>query len=246
MGLRRRGRNVTERIQKIIARSGLCSRRAAEALLRQGRVTVDGQVATLGQSAAENAVISVDGKEISLPEKYTYLMLHKPRGYTCSMADDHAEHLVGELVAGCGVKVYPVGRLDRDSEGVLLMTNDGAFMERMTHPSHQMDKVYRVSVSGAWEGCEDRIAAITNLDGESVMPAQVTVLRRDGSDAEMEITIHQGRKRQIRRLCAKAGLSVRRLVRIQEDKLSLGDLPCGQWRYLTDEEIKEAKGGGVQ
>ena len=151
MGLRRRRCNVTERIQKIIARSGLCSRRAAEALLRQGRVTVDGQVAALGQSAAENAVISVDGKEISLPEKYTYLMLHKPRGYTCSMADDHAEHLVGELVADCGVKVYPVGRLDRDSEGLLLMTNDGAFMERMTHPSHRMDKVYRVSVSGAWD-----------------------------------------------------------------------------------------------
>lgn len=227
-----------ERIQKRIAQSGFCSRRRAEELLRQGRVTVNGEVAQLGQQADENAVICVNGKEISFTEKRVYLMLHKPRGYVCSLADAHAEHLVTELVSDCGARVYPVGRLDRDSEGLLLMTNDGAFMEAVTHPRREVDKVYLVTVSGALENCEQRLSAVTDLDGEIIVPAQVERLKTDGRTAVLRVTIHQGRNRQIRRMCARVGLSVLRLKRIAEDRLTLGDLPSGKWRALTDEEIQ--------
>lgn len=186
--------------------------------------------------------ICVDGKEIHFTDKRFYLMLHKPRGYTCSLADAHADHLVTELVADCGARVYPVGRLDRDSEGLLLMTNDGDFMEAVTHPGHQVDKVYEVTVTGALAGCEQSLSAVSSLDGEPIVPARVERLSDDGDTALLRITIHQGKNRQIRRMCAKVGLTVLRLKRIAEDKLQLSDLPSGKWRYLTDQEIEYFKG----
>lgn len=211
--------------------------------MRQGRVTVNGEIAHLGQQAdMETHHICVDGKEIYFTDKRVYLMLHKPRGYTCSLADAHATCLVTELVADCGARVYPVGRLDRDSEGLLLMTNDGGFMEAVTHPGHQVDKVYEVTVSGALADCVQRLSAVSSLDGEPIVPARVEHLSDDGDTALLRITIHQGKNRQIRRMCAKVGLTVLRLKRIAEDKLQLGDLPSGKWRYLTDQEIQYFKG----
>ena len=236
---------MTERLQKLIARSGLCSRRKAEEWITAGRVTVDGTVANLGDKAKETQVICVDGKQICFTEKLTYILLNKPRGYVCSLSDEHAEHLVTELV-DCGVRVYPVGRLDKESEGLLLLTNDGEFAQAMMHPKGQVDKVYRVTVRGELDGCGERLAAVTELDGEVIVPAQVKELRRNDNGAELEVTIHQGKNRQIRRMCEKVGLQVLRLQRVQEHSLRLGELKEGQWRYLTAEEIQKLKGSGTK
>lgn len=236
---------MAERVQKLIAKSGLCSRRKAEELLTAGRVTVDGIVVGLGDKAEETQVICVDGKQISFTDKLTYIVLNKPRGYVCTMADAHAEHLVTELV-DCGVRVYPVGRLDKESEGLLLLTNDGEFAQEMMHPKGQVDKIYRVTVTGVLDGCGEKLAAVTDLDGESIVPAQVRELRRRADSVELEVTIHQGKNRQIRRMCEKVGLQVLRLQRVQEHTLQLGDLKEGQWRYLTAEEIQELKGSGTR
>ena len=236
---------MAERVQKWIAKSGLCSRRKAEELLTAGRVTVDGKIANLGDKAEETQVICVDGKELYFTDKLTYIVLNKPRGYVCTMEDRHAEHLVTELV-DCGVRVYPVGRLDKESEGLLLLTNDGDFAQAMMHPKEQVDKVYRVTVSGALDGCAERLTAVTELDGEAIVPAQVRELRRKADSVELEVTIHQGKNRQIRRMCEKVGLQVLRLKRVQEHSLQLGDLKEGQWRYLTAGEIQELKGSGTR
>ena len=235
---------MAERVQKWIAKSGLCSRRKAEELLAAGRVTVDGQIAALGDKAEETQVICVDGKQISFTEKLTYILLNKPRGYVCTLSDKHAEHLVTELV-DCGVRVYPVGRLDKESEGLLLLTNDGEFANAIMHPKGQADKVYRVTVSGALDGCGERLSAVTELDGERIVPAQVRLLSDVRTQAELEVIIHQGKNRQIRRMCEKVGLKVLRLKRVQEHTLKLENLKAGEWRYLTVEEIRELKGSGT-
>lgn len=235
---------MKERLQKLIARSGCCSRRAAEILLAEGRVTVNGTVAALGGKAdPENDVISIDGKQINFTEPMVYLMLNKPRGYVTTLRDEYGRATAAELVADCGARVFPVGRLDKDSEGLLLFTNDGALMQAMTHPSHQIDKVYEVTVTGELDGAADRLAALTALeDGEPIVPAQTeTLWRRDGQ-AMLQVTIHQGKNRQIRRMCALSGLQVARLCRVAEDTLTLGTLKSGAWRYLTDAEISALKG----
>ena len=235
---------MTERLQKLIARSGLCSRRAAESLLSEGRVTVNGAVVKLGDKAdPEHDVIAVDGKEISFTEKIVYLMLNKPRGYVTTLSDEWGRATAAELVSGCGVRVFPVGRLDKDSEGLLLFTNDGALMQTMTHPSHQVDKVYEVTVAGELAGAADRLSSVTELeDGTPIVPAQVAEMWRRGGQAMLRVTIHQGKNRQIRRMCAQIDLQVIRLRRISEDALRLGDLKSGTWRYLTDAEISALKG----
>ena len=233
---------MEERLQKLIANAGICSRRAAETLLEQGRVTVNGLRASLGQKAdLSRDRVAVDGVDIAPPEAYTYLMLHKPAGYACTLSDPHAGHLVTELVADCGVRVYPVGRLDVASEGLLLMTNDGDFANAVLHPSHQVDKTYRVTVSGYQRGSERRLAAVRTLDGVPIRPARVRLLVQDGSTAELEVVIHEGKKRQIRRMCRAVGLSVTRLCRVGEGPLTLGDLPPGKWRYLTADEVTACK-----
>ena len=234
---------MAQRLQKFIAQSGLCSRRRAEELLAEGRVTVDGAAAHLGDSAEPTQVICVDGKPVTAAEKKVYLMLHKPRGYVTTLSDEKGRPTAAELVADCGVRVYPVGRLDMDSEGLLLFTNDGDFMQKLTHPAHQVDKVYEVTVTGELQDCARRLAAVRELeDGQSIVPAQVKLLRQTGGQAVLQVTIHQGLNRQVRRMCARAGLIVKRLRRVQEHCLRLGDLPAGQWRYLTDQEIGELKG----
>ena len=234
---------MRERLQKLIARAGICSRRTAETLLTAGRVTVNGVAAQLGDKAdAETDVIAIDGTAIAFAEPSVYLMLNKPRGYVTTLRDELGRTTAAELVADCGTRVFPVGRLDKESEGLLLFTNDGALMQAMTHPSHQVDKTYEVTVTGQLEGAEDRLSAVTELDGEPIVPAQVEIMERRQGQALLRVTIHQGKNRQIRRMCAQVGLQVTRLRRVSEDALTLGDLKPGQWRYLTDAEVAALKG----
>ena len=234
---------MRERLQKLIARAGVCSRRTAETLLTAGRVTVNGVAAQLGDKAdAETDVIAIDGTAIAFAEPSVYLMLNKPRGYVTTLRDELGRTTAAELVADCGTRVFPVGRLDKESEGLLLFTNDGALMQAMTHPSHQVDKTYEVTVTGQLEGAEDRLSAVTELDGEPIVPAQVEIMERRQGQALLRVTIHQGKNRQIRRMCAQVGMQVTRLRRVSEDALTLGDLKPGQWRYLTDAEVAALKG----
>ena len=234
---------MRERLQKLIARAGICSRRTAETLLTAGRVTVNGVAAQLGDKAdAGTDVIAIDGTAVTFAEPSVYLMLNKPRGYVTTLRDELGRATAAELVADCGTRVFPVGRLDKESEGLLLFTNDGALMQAMTHPSHQVDKTYEVTVTGQLEGAADRLSAVTELDGEPIVPAQVEIMERRQGQALLRVTIHQGKNRQIRRMCAQVGLQVTRLCRISEDALTLGDLKPGQWRYLTDAEVAALKG----
>ena len=229
-------------MQKIIAAAGICSRRTAEECLRQGRVSVNGETAALGGKAdPEKDRICLDGKEIRPTAEKTYIMLHKPRGYTCTLRDTHAAHPVSELV-DCGARVYPVGRLDKDSEGLLLLTDDGDFAQSLTHPKYQVDKVYLVWVAGMDNESLERLRGVDELEGEPILPAQVEAVKCEGGQALLQMTIHQGKNRQIRRMCAAVGLTVTRLKRIEEHGLSLGELPLGQWRYLTNEEILMLRG----
>lgn len=236
---------MEQRLQKLIAAAGLCSRRTAETWIKAGRVCVNTLPATLGQSADPDVdEITVDGKALAFPEKNCYLMLNKPRGYVCTMSDEKGRPTVAELVKDCGVRVVPVGRLDLDSEGLLLLTNDGAWLQRMLHPKFEVEKTYRVAVAGDVKDAAERLAAMRTLDGgEAIRPARVKTLRVGRETAELEITIHEGKNRQIRRMCAAAGLHVKRLKRIAEHTFRLGDLPEGKWRPLSAEELRDSEKG---
>lgn len=238
---------MKERLQKLIASAGLCARRTAEEWIAAGRVCVNGTVASLGDRAdPETDTVTVDGAPLPGKPGAVYLMLNKPRGYVTTLSDEYGRRTAAELVADCGVRVYPVGRLDRDSEGLLLFTNDGELAQRLLHPRHQVDKVYLVTVRGDIRGAAERLMAITNLDGEPIAPAQAAEVARHEGQAVLRVTIHQGKNRQVRRMCAQIGLHVVRLQRIQEDSLLLGDLSAGKWRYLTDQELQGLKGGEMR
>ena len=233
---------MEERLQKLLSAAGICSRRTAEGYITAGRVTVNGAAASLGQRAdPERDEICVDGRPLEDRAAPVYLMLNKPRGYVTTLSDEKGRRTAADLVRDCGVRVYPVGRLDLNSEGLLLMTNDGVLAQRMTHPSHEVSKTYRVSVSGMAEGAAERLSAMRDLAGEVIRPAQVSVLRSSGETAELSVTIHEGKNRQVRRMFAACGLTVRRLRRVREHTLELGTLPSGAWRYLTEEEIEELR-----
>lgn len=238
---------MKERLQKLIASAGLCARRTAEDWIAAGRVCVNGAVASLGDRAdLETDTVTVDGAPLPGKPGAVYLMLNKPRGYVTTLSDEYGRRTAAELVADCGVRVYPVGRLDRDSEGLLLFTNDGELAQRLLHPRHQVDKVYLVTVRGDIRGAAERLMAITQLDGEPIAPAQAAEVTRHEGQAMLRVTIHQGKNRQVRRMCAQIGLHVVRLQRIQEDSLLLGDLPAGKWRYLTDQELHGLRGGEMR
>lgn len=230
---------MKERLQKIISSRGIASRRAAEAMILAGRVICNGKVCSLGESADPDVdEILLDGKPIPPRSESTYIMLNKPRGYVTSMSDEKGRRDVSQLVADCPVRVYPVGRLDMDSEGLLLFTNDGEFANRVMHPSHETNKTYRVSVSGYSQEALQRVGEPIVLDGYQIRKPEVKMISRDGDKAVLEITIHEGRNRQVRRMCAAAGMCVNKLVRVQEGALHLGKLASGKWRVLTDEEVR--------
>lgn len=229
---------MKERLQKLISAAGLASRRQAERMIEEGRVCVNGAVAALGQSADPDCdVITLDGQVLARRGEARCIMLNKPRGYVTTLSDEKGRPTVAELVGGVGTRVYPIGRLDLNSDGLLLLTNDGALAEAVMHPRGEVRKTYRTEVGGDVEAALPILRGAMEIDGYRIRPAEVKVL----GDGVLEITIHEGRNRQIRKMCAAAGLKVRRLTRIAEGPLRLGDLRPGAWRDLTDEELNALK-----
>ena len=233
---------MRQRVQKLMAQAGLCSRRTAEQWMLDGRVTVNGLPARPGEQAdPECDCIEGDGKPLTGDGERVYLMLNKPRGYVTTLKDELGRRTAADLVADCGKRVFPVGRLDKDSEGLLLFTNDGDLMQRLIHPKFEVSKLYRVTVQGDWRRGIPQLQTMDTLEGEPIAPAQVELDREMGESAVLLITIHQGKNRQIRRMCRQAGLTVTRLERIAEHGIYLADLPCGKWRALTTEERMRLK-----
>lgn len=226
---------MEERLQKLISAAGLCSRRKAEEWLAAGRVTVNGVTASVGDKAdLEHDLVEVDGVALSRPSTHTYIMLHKPRGYVTTLSDEKGRKTVAQLVENCPARVWPVGRLDMDSEGLLLLTDDGELTQRLTHPSHEIQKEYHVRVTGNIAQALPLLSKPMVVDGEDMV---ADCVQQTGEHSLM-IVIHQGKNRQVRRMCAAAGLTVTRLIRVREGELLLGDLKRGEWRELTEAELK--------
>lgn len=207
-------------------------------MIEAGRVRVNGVTASLGDTADDELdLIELDGRPIPAAQATVTIMLHKPAGYVTTMSDEQGRRTVKDLCEDVGVRVYPVGRLDLNSSGLLLMTSDGALAERLTHPSHEIDKVYRVTVRGDVIKALPILRAPAMLDGYLTKPAQVRILRENPYGTVLEMIIHEGRNRQIRRICEKADLKVVGLCRMAIGALRLGDLPSGKWRRLTPQEL---------
>ncbi len=220
-----------------MAQRGGMSRRAAEKLIAEGRVTVNGAPAAIGMQAdGLTDVIAVDGVPLGDKPEKIYIMLNKPEGYVTTMSDDRGRRTVAELVKDAGQRVYPVGRLDIATRGLLLMTNDGELANRLTHPSFEKEKVYLAEVAGDIDACVPALEAMTELEGESISAPRVRIESRSYHGGTLEIIIHEGKNRQVRRMCQAVGLNVIKLMRSGESGLELGDLPEGKWRYLTAEE----------
>lgn len=235
---------MVERLQKILSGAGISSRRAAEAMIAAGRVTVNGVRAPLGSTAdPETDEIAVDGVPVAaVPARRYYIMLNKPVGYVTTMSDEKGRKTVAELTADVPARVYPVGRLDINSDGLLLMTNDGDFANAVMHPSFEKDKTYRVVAAGDAAAGVRRLREPMELDGAALRTPKVELIRREGGLCTLEITIHEGKNRQIRRMCELAGLTVKRLTRISVGPVRLGKLPKGHWRELTDAEVRALRG----
>ena len=236
---------MMERLQKILSARGIASRRAAEQMILDRRVICNGTVCKLGESAdPEKDQILVDGKPLPVPGGHVYIMLNKPRGYVTTLSDEKGRKNAAQLVSDCGQRVYPVGRLDMDSEGLLIFTNDGELANHLMHPKHEINKTYEVRVTGYTLSGLDNLKRPIVLDGYKIKPPQVLCVRREQDEkntAILQVTIHEGRNRQVRRMCAAAGMEVRRLKRISEGNLKIGTLAAGKWRYLTEEEVAELK-----
>ena len=234
---------MKEKIQKIISARGLASRRHAEQMILDGRVTCNGVVCLLGERADPNVDdICLDGKALPESAGFVYLALNKPRGYVTTLSDEKGRKNVAQLVASCGKRVYPIGRLDMDSEGLLLFTNDGDFANKLMHPKHEINKTYQVSVTGYSQDALCRLKRPVTLDGYTIRQPQVSVASVGmQNDAVLLVTIHEGRNRQVRRMCDLAGMKVTRLVRIAEGPVNLSDMKIGSWRHLTETELQELK-----
>lgn len=233
-------------MQKIMAQRGVCSRRAAETLIRAGRVTVEGRPVSLGDKMDEEALLVVDGREVPAlkTQKHLYIMLYKPRGYVTSAKDEKGRKTVMDLVQGLPRRVVPVGRLDMTSEGLLLLTSDGDFANRVAHPSNGVSKLYRLSVRP--KATEEQIAKLAGGvvldDGEQTAPASVRVVQEETGRSVLELSIREGKNRQIRRMCEAVGLDVIRLKRSAIGPVKLGMLQPGTWRELTKAEVKALMG----
>lgn len=231
------------RLQKYMADCGIASRRKCEELIAAGLVKVNGETAQIGDKIApKRDVISVNGRKITQDKGYVYVMLNKPRGFVTTMSDEMDRKCVAQLVADVGKRIYPIGRLDRDSEGLLLFTNDGEFANALTHPSKHIAKNYRVTVKP--KITQEQLNILSSsimIDGRETLPATVNVIADDPDRTVLEIILYEGRNRQIRRLCEEAGLITARLKRQSIGGVKLGMLQPGEWRYLTKEEIASLK-----
>ena len=234
---------MTQRLQKILSGRGICSRRKAEEYINDGRVCVNGSVAKLGDSAdPELDEITLDGRPLPSANEYVYIMLNKPRGFVTTLSDEKGRKNAAQLVADCGTRVYPVGRLDMDSEGLLLFTNDGDFANLLMHPKHEVNKTYHVVVTDYSPENLEKLAQPVTLDGYTIRKPDVKLLKMLAErKALLSVTIHEGRNRQVRRMCDLAGMHVTRLIRMSEGALQLGNLQLGKWRYLTAAEVEQLK-----
>ena len=234
-----------ERLQKYLSECSVASRRKSEELIKQGKVKVNGRVATLGDKVdTKKDTVTVNGKKVVAQKQKYYIMLNKPRGYVTTMSDELGRKCVAELVGDVGATVYPVGRLDRDSEGLLLMTNDGEFANSVMHPSKHIPKTYRVTVRSNVND-EQIMKLETGIDidgdGRKTLPANVRILEKSAGRSVLEVTIFEGRNRQIRKMCEAVSLEVIRLKRNAVGSVKLGMLPTGKWRELTDDEVHKLK-----
>lgn len=237
---------MKERLQKILSAAGICSRRAAETYIKEGRVKINGITANLGDSAdLEQDEIVVNGRTIGKKaRRMVYIMLNKPRGYVTTLSDEADRKTVADLIQDVPERVYPVGRLDMHSEGLLLLTNDGQLAHSLMHPSHEVYKEYLVKLTPDEEGLpspEKPLSGVIELDGERLLPAKCRLLTKTENGYIMTIAIRQGKNRQIRRMCAKCGYTVNSLKRVSEGDVKLGELPSGRWRYLTEAEVRYLK-----
>ena len=234
----------TVKLQKYFSDCAVTSRRAAEEEIKNGKVTVNGEIATLGlRIDPERDVVIYKGKRV-LPktDEKTYILLNKPRGIVTSLSDEKGRATVISLLKGVRTRVYPVGRLDMDSNGLLLLTDDGELTNRLTHPRHQIPKIYRVTVKGeVSEKALELLRSPLTIDGYKIQPVKTTVFSVENGSTTLEMTLFEGRNRQIRKMCALCELSITQLTRIAIGDIPLGDLPSGKWRYLTEDEVEYLK-----
>lgn len=237
---------MLERLQKILSQAGIASRREAETMITAGRVAVNGTVVTELGTKADPATdrITCDGKPVKPVTRKVYILLYKPAGYMTTLRDPEGRPLVTDLLKDVGERVYPVGRLDYNTEGLLLLTNDGAWANSLAHPRHEVEKEYMVRVQGAVTGEQiGRLASGVELEDGLTAPATVRVVNESEKNSWISVTIHEGRYRQVRRMCAEVGLSVVRLKRVRYGSLELGDLKPGQYRLLTPREAEKLLSG---
>ena len=229
------------RLQKYLSECGVASRRKSEELIDRGAVRVNGAVAKVGDKVdPKRDTVTVNGKKLVKTKNFTYIMLHKPRGFITTMSDEMDRKCVAQLISDVGVRLYPVGRLDRDSEGLLLMTNDGEFANAMTHPTKHVPKTYRVTVRPGIT--EEQLTALSTgivIDDRMTAPAQVRVISKEENRVVLEIILYEGRNRQIRKMCEELGLEVARLKRTAVGSVKLGMLQQGKWRNLSEEEVRK-------
>lgn len=230
-----------ERLQKFLSECSVASRRKSEELIREGKVKVNGRIAQIGDKIdPKKDTVTVSGKKVVAVKQKYYIMLNKPRGYVTTMSDELGRKCVAELVQDVGAQVYPVGRLDKDSEGLLLLTNDGEFANAVMHPRKHIPKTYRVTVRSNIN--DDQVAKLENGidiegDGRDTLPASVRIIEKSAGRSVFEITIYEGRNRQIRKMCEQVSLDVIRLKRNSVGSVKLGMLKVGKWRELTEDEV---------
>lgn len=237
--------NSNIKIQKYFTDCGIMSRRAAELEIKKGNVKVNGEVAEIGMRIdPETDVITHLGKEIRpMSTENVYVILNKPRGIVTTMSDEKGRFTVADLVKGVGARVYPVGRLDMDSDGLLLLTNDGNLANTLTHPKHDIPKIYRVTVEG--EISDDQLSTLRSplvIDEYEILPVKVDVVSREKECSILKMTLFEGRNRQIRKMCEIADLKIKRLCRIAIGELKLGELEVGKWRFLSEDEVALLRG----
>ncbi len=232
------------RLQKYMAQCNIASRRAAEKLILDGRVKVNGKVVTeLGTKVSTADIVEFDGQIVVEQKKKYYIMLNKPEGFVTTASDEVGRSTVLDLVDDISARVYPVGRLDINTEGLLLLTNDGDFTQKITHPKHKLQKVYRAVVSGIPNHFEiQKLERGVYIDGKKTAPAKAQLISADKSNALVELTIHEGRNRQVRKMFEAIGYKVIYLKRVAIGNIVLGNLPLGKWRHLNPNEVKYLMG----